>query len=158
MGAGKSEIASRWWDQGLTEASRGDAAAVPLWIPARQLTDLRAQAEPVLAPAYGQARIVIDDLDSVTAQRAAEILDEARELVRAHPTVSILATSRLGIIPYPSEVLVVEPWPADKGADLAQLASGTELPWEFWAPKPRNSSPAHCLPLLSPHAWIPAKK
>jgi hypothetical protein len=134
MGSGKSEIAGRWWDQGLVAAAADESMALPLWIPARQIGDLRQAVAAALGLPDGPARVVIDDLDSVTASRAAEIIDDARGLVRAHPHLSILATSRPGAVLQHDEELSVAPWPARKGADLAELASGADLPLDFWEP------------------------
>lgn len=129
MGAGKSEHASRWWDEGLSAAQGDDEIEIPLWLDARRVT---AGLDAAVTASIGRdparpCRIVIDDLDGVSPGEASQLLDEARRLVRTWPRTRVLATSRPGIAVSEDELLTVEPWPADRGIDLVRVVTGDDL-------------------------------
>ncbi|BAJ29067.1 MULTISPECIES: hypothetical protein [Kitasatospora] len=124
MGAGKSETAERWWDQGLTHAWTDDEVAIPLWWQAGEVgSSLFVRLREALGgdPA-GPCRIVLDDLDTLDFQEADRLLDEARRLVLNWPQVSVLATTRPGAGTVSEEErLAVEPWPVQRGLDLLRV-------------------------------------
>lgn len=136
LGAGKSEQASRWWEQGL-QVAVDDAdtdTEIPLFFTARQITSSLELA--VVTELGGDptrtCRVVIDDLDGVSAQEADRLLREARELVQVWPGVSVLATARPGIAVPDEEKIDVAPWPVGRGADLAEVAIGDHVPLHLW--------------------------
>ncbi|MGH3159369.1 MAG: hypothetical protein ACRDNF_22735 [Streptosporangiaceae bacterium] len=125
MGAGKSEYASRWWDEGLYAAQGDDEFEIPVWLNARRVTagrDTAVTASIGCDPAR-PCRVVLDNLDGVSPGDASQLLDEARQLVRAWPRTSVLATSRPGISTSEDELLPVEPWPVQRGIDLVRVAT-----------------------------------
>jgi hypothetical protein len=135
MGAGKSEQALRWLEEGLSVARDHADDEIPIWMPARHVI---GDLESVIAVAIGAdpvkaCRIVIDDLDSIGAREADHILDDARELVRVWPRLSVLTTSRPGLLVGDQELLRVDPWPAERGADLLCLLVGDRIPWGLWS-------------------------
>ncbi|MEV7227294.1 hypothetical protein AB0M79_09770 [Polymorphospora sp. NPDC051019] len=134
LGAGKSEQALRWWGQAVQEAANDPDTEIPLFLPARHIT---AGLESAIASELGgdpsgRCQVVIDDLDSVPLREAARLLAEARQLVHTWPGVSVLATARPGIPVPDEERILIEPWPAQRGAELAKLALGDEIPWRLW--------------------------
>jgi hypothetical protein len=134
LGAGKTEQATRWWEQGLQAAAHDPGVAIPLFFTARQITSaLEAAVVAELGgdPARG-CRVVIDDLDGVSGHEADRLLTEARELVHVWPDVSVLATARPGIPVPDEEKIEAGPWPAERGAELTQVALGDAVPWHLW--------------------------
>ncbi|WP_204000794.1 hypothetical protein [Virgisporangium aurantiacum] len=134
LGAGKSEQALRWWGQAVQVAANSPDTEIPLLLPARHIT---AGLESAIASELGgdpsgRCQVVIDDLDSVPLRDAARLLAEARQLVHTWPAVSVLATARPGILVPEEEKILVEPWPAQRGAELAKLALGDDIPWQLW--------------------------
>jgi hypothetical protein len=138
MGAGKSEQASRWWDEALRAAQANVDVEIPIWLHARRLT---AGLEPAVTQSIGDdpkkpCWIVIDDLDSVSSREANQLLDEARQLVQVWPKTRVLATSRPGVsTTTPNELIKVDPWPVQRGIDLVRLVVGNNLPWRIWSPE-----------------------
>lgn len=133
MGAGKSEQALRWLEEALRTAREDTEAEIPVWLDARQIS---GDLESVITAAVGAdpvrpCRIVIDDLDSVGPKEADHLLNNARELVQVWLHVSVLATSRPGSPLSDQELLRVDPWPAERGADLFHLLVGERIPWGF---------------------------
>lgn len=129
LGAGKSEQAARWWEQGLQAAANDPDTDIPLYFIARQIVTSLEQA--VVAELGGEptnCRVVVDDLDSVPTQKADCLLAEARELVQVWPKVSVLATARPGIAIPAEEKIDVASWPVGRGADLAEVAIGDHIP------------------------------
>jgi hypothetical protein len=133
MGAGKSEEAERWWREGLREAVENPDVVIPVWVDARKaVPDLldaitRAGGEP----ASGLGRIVIDDLDGISAEQVAQLLYDTRLLLAAHPTARILATCRPGLDLGRAVVHEVAPWPARRGKELLDLVVGDDMRLPF---------------------------
>jgi hypothetical protein len=126
MGAGKSEHASQWWDEGLSPAQGDDEIEIPVWLDARRVP---AGLDAAVTASIGRdparpCRIVIDNLDGVSPGEASQLLDEARQLVRTWPRTRVLATSRPGITVTDKERITVEPWPAERGIDLIRVITG----------------------------------
>ncbi|MEU8001510.1 hypothetical protein AB0B66_10155 [Catellatospora sp. NPDC049111] len=137
MGAGKSERALRWLEEGLGIAESNGERDVPLWLNAREITgSLESAVGDGLGaePANG-CRIVIDDLDGVSLRKADHLLMQARELVTVWPRACVLATARPGVPVHQGEVVRVEPWPRRRGGDLLRLLVGERIPWGIWAPE-----------------------
>ncbi len=134
MGAGKSEHAARWWEQGLQEAANDPDIEIPVFFTARQVVSGLEQSvvDEIGGDPARLFRVVIDDLDGVPAKDAGRLLMEARELVQVWPSVSVLATARPGIPLAADERLDVTPWSARRGADLAGVALGQDVPWHLW--------------------------
>jgi hypothetical protein len=133
MGAGKSEQALRWWDEGLLAAQADVDIEVPVWLDARDVSgslDLAVRAHLGHDPAR-PCRIVIDNLDGVPPSAADRLLDQARDLVTTWPSSSVLATSRPGVHASDDELTEVEPWPVERGIDLVRTIAGDEL-WRVW--------------------------
>jgi hypothetical protein len=127
MGAGKSEEALRWWDEGLAEAQSDPGVEIPVWLDARRIPgslDAAVTASTGRDPGR-PCRVVIDDLDGVTPGEADRLLAQARLLTGMWPRTRVLATSRPGIITGAGEVIPVRPWPASRGADLVRLITGS---------------------------------
>ena len=125
-GAGKSEYASRWWDEGLAAAQADAEVEIPVWLDARRVT---SGLEGAVTASIGRdparsSRVVIDDLDGVSPREANRLLDEARQLVRTWQRVRVLATSRPGVPVSDEELIKVEPWPTTRGIDLVRVVVG----------------------------------
>ncbi len=135
MGAGKSEQALRWLEEALQAASEDAEAEIPVWLAAREIS---GSLESAVTAALGgdpvkACRIVIDDLDSISPKQAGYLLNDARELVQVWPRVSVLATSRPGVPVSDQELLRVDPWPAERGADLLHVLVDEHVPWGLWS-------------------------
>ncbi|WP_328647395.1 hypothetical protein OHS58_05765 [Amycolatopsis sp. NBC_00348] len=133
LGAGKSEQAARWWEQGLQAAANDPDIDIPLYFEPRHIATSLEQA--VVAELGGEptnCRVVLDDLDSLPAHEADHLLAEARELVQVWPNVSVLATARPGIAVPAEEKIDIAPWPVGRGADLAEVAIGDHIPPHLW--------------------------
>ena len=133
MGAGKSEHASRWWDEGLSAAQVDGQLEIPVWLDARRVP---MGLDVAVAASIGRdpvrpCRIVIDNLDGVSPGEAGQLLDEARQLVRTWPQTRVLATSRPGVTVGKDEFLTIEPWPAKRGIDLVRVVTG-DTGWHSW--------------------------
>ncbi len=135
MGAGKSEQALRWLEEALHAAGEDAEVEIPVWLAAREIS---GGLESVVTAAIGgdpvkACRIVIDDLDSISPKQADYLLNDVRELVQIWPRVSVLATSRPGVPVNDQELLRVDPWPAERGADLLHVLVGERVPWGLWS-------------------------
>lgn len=133
MGSGKSEQASRWWDEGLSAAQADAEIEIPVWLDARRIT---AGLDAAVTASIGRdparpCRVVIDNLDGVSPSEASQLLDEARLLVRIWPQTRVLATSRPGVTVTEDELTAVQPWPAGRGIDLVRVITGN-TGWHSW--------------------------
>jgi hypothetical protein len=153
MGAGKSEQALRWLEEALVAARHDADVEIPIWLDARQITGglEAAITDAIGAEPLKTCRVVIDDLDSVAPKDADYLLNDARELVRVWPRLSVLATSRPGPAVGELELLRVDPWPAERGTGLLRLLAGERLPWRLWAPETESllESPLSVLALAA---------
>ncbi|QIZ01263.2 hypothetical protein HEP87_56135 [Streptomyces sp. S1D4-11] len=140
MGAGKSEHAGRWLEEGLEVAELDDDVEIPVWLYARQITSSLSAAvtEAVGGDPWRPCRMVIDDLDSLPPRQADQLLNEARRLVLVWPTVRVLATSREGVKVRPEELLATAAWPFERGAGLLRCVLGEEPPRAAWTPEARK--------------------
>ncbi|MGI5401489.1 hypothetical protein ACQEVG_19010 [Streptomyces sp. CA-135486] len=140
MGAGKSEHAGRWLEEGLEVAELDDDAEIPVWLYARQVNSTLSAAviEAIGGDPRRPCRVVIDDLDSLAPRQADQLLDEARRLVLVWPTVRVLATSREGVKVTPEELLTIAAWPFERGAGLLRCVLGEEPPRAAWTPEARK--------------------
>ncbi len=134
LGAGKSEQAARWWEQGLQTVVNDPETEVPLHFDPRHIS---SSLEHAIVTELGHdptriCRVVIDDLDSVPAQQADWLLTEARQLVQVWPMVSVLATARPGLAVPAEEKITIAPWPALLGSKLAEVAIGEPVPTHLW--------------------------
>ena len=134
MGAGKSEHAARWWDEGLSAAQGDDEIEIPVWLDARRVT---AGLDAAVTATIGRdparpCRVVIDNLDGISPGEASQLLNEARCLIRTWPRTRVLATSRPGVAVSEDELLTVEPWPTQRGIDLVRVITG-DTGRHFWA-------------------------
>jgi hypothetical protein len=121
MGAGKSEKAEQWWSEGLTAAWRDADVEIPVWLEALEIptTLTAALQEAIGGDPRHVCRVVVDNLDAVSPQRADQLLDETRRLVLIWPLVSVLATTRPGAGSVGgTERVEVVPWPPRRGWDL----------------------------------------
>lgn len=126
MGAGKSEAASRWWDEGLLAAQADDETEIPVWLDARHAA---SGLDAAVTSAIGRdperpCRVVIDNLDGLPPREASHLLDEARQLVGTWPRARILVTSRPGVPVGKTELLGIGPWEADRGVGLVRVITG----------------------------------
>ncbi|MFE2715270.1 hypothetical protein ACFXKI_25620 [Streptomyces mirabilis] len=137
MGAGKSERAGRWLEEGLGVAELDDGVEHPVWLDARTVTTslLAAVKEAIGGDPQRPCRTVIGDLDSPAPRQADQLLDEARHLVLVWPMVIVLATSREGVKAAPEERLNAAVWPWERGADLLRCVLGEEPPRAAWTPE-----------------------
>ncbi|MGC9544872.1 hypothetical protein [Streptomyces sp. UG1] len=140
MGAGKSERAGRWLEEGLEDAELDEEVEVPVWLDARTVTPALSAAvtEAIGGDPIRPCRVVIDDLDSLTPRQADQLLDEARHLVLMWPRVRVLATSREGVKADPEERLTADAWPWERGAELLRCVLGEEPPPAAWTPEARK--------------------
>ncbi|MFJ9011663.1 hypothetical protein [Streptomyces canus] len=140
MGAGKSEQAGRWLEEGLAVAQLDDDVEIPVWLRARQVTSSLSATvtEAIGGDPRRPCRVVIDDLDSLAPRQADQLLDEARRLVLVWPKVRVLATSREGVKAAPEELLTTTAWPWERGADLLRCVLGEEPPRAAWTPEARK--------------------
>jgi hypothetical protein len=135
MGAGKSEQALRWLEEGLEAAREDDEVEIPIWLGARDISGgLESEVEAAIGrDPVRSLRIVIDDLDSVGPKRAEQLLIDAREFVKVWTRTTVLATSRPGALVNESELLRVEPWPTERGAGLLYAVAGENVPSGIWS-------------------------
>ena len=133
MGAGKTERAMRWSDEGLLAAQADAEIEVPVWLDARDVTAcLHAAVRTALGhDPRGACRIVVDNLDGVSVGRARQLLDQARELVTAWPALGVLATCRPGVSAHSDELVTVESWPRERGLELVRIVTGDSA-WRIW--------------------------
>ncbi|MDG6108811.1 hypothetical protein Daura_06150 [Dactylosporangium aurantiacum] len=134
MGAGKTEQAIRWWEEGLHEAISTGAAEIGAFYTPRTIGNLESTLIADLGhePTY-PCRIVIDDLDSVSRQDASRLLTEARVLVHTWPNVSVLATARHETVALADEErIVAKPWPIERGSSLLLAIVGEDFYWPDW--------------------------
>jgi hypothetical protein len=134
MGAGKTEQAARWLEEGVQHARDDDAVAIPVWLEAREA---KGGLEEAVRGRLGQdpkavCRVVLNDLDRVDPVDAERLVREAREMVSVWPKVAILATAQPGVAVDRSVSLDVAPWTVERGAQLMKVASVAELPWWQW--------------------------
>lgn len=132
MGAGKTEQAIRWWDEGFRAAQLDPAIDIPIWLDARDVTDaLDLSVTTLLGHDPVQpCRIVLDNLDGIAPQDASRLLDQARELVAVWPNCSVLATSRPGLSASEEETVAVAPWAVEQGAALVGVIAG-DVSWHI---------------------------
>ncbi|MEW1701195.1 hypothetical protein, partial [Streptomyces sp. NPDC091278] len=137
MGAGKSERAARWWQEGLKVAEADDEVEIPVWLPARSITSALAASinDAIGGDPSRPCRVVIDDLDSVPPRKANQLLDEARHLVLVWPKMRVLTTGRPGMSVAPEELLTISPWPVELGVDLLRCVLSQESPRAVWTPE-----------------------
>lgn len=131
MGAGKTELAHRWFVQGLREAEADPTVEPPVWLNAREITTaLKAALGPQSGSAKADARrrIVVDGLDTVSASKSRQLLDDAREIAALRPGSAILLTTRPGLTLTSDELLPVDPWPESRGMEVVDLLTGQQLP------------------------------
>jgi len=133
MGAGKSEHASRWWDEGLSAVQADAEVEIPVWLDARRTV---SGLEGAVVSSIGRdparpCRVVIDNLDGVSPREADQLLDEARQLVQTWPRTRVLATSRPDVPVSDEELIKVEPWPVERGIDLVRIVAG-DVGWSSW--------------------------
>jgi len=126
MGAGKSEEALRWWDEGLAEAQSDAGVEIPVWLDARGIS---GSLDTAVTASLGRdpdqpCRVVIDDLDGVSPGEASRLLAEARLLTGMWPRTRVLATSRPGITAGKDETITVSAWAPDRGAGLVRVITG----------------------------------
>jgi hypothetical protein len=137
MGAGKTEEAWRWFEEGLQEAYDDDAADIPIWLEAHE--SVGGLEEAVRArlgkDPKSRCRVVINDLDRVAPPLARRLVVEARQLVEVWPQLAVAATSQPGLELTSDEVIEVQPWPAQRGIELVEVALGGECPWRMWNPE-----------------------
>ncbi|MFD5079549.1 hypothetical protein [Streptomyces sp. NPDC058371] len=140
MGAGKSERAGRWLEEGLEAAELDDEVEIPVWLEARKVTgSLSATVTEAIGGApIRPCRVVIDDLSSLAPGQADQLLDEARHLVLVWPRVQVLATSREGVRVAREECLTADAWPRERGADLLRCVLGAEVPPAACTPEARK--------------------
>ncbi|MGW3352160.1 hypothetical protein ACWDA3_53455 [Nonomuraea rubra] len=141
MGAGKSELASRWWNEGLKVASVNDSIEIPIWLNARNaLPDLASAVTRALGgDPERPCRVVLDELDSVSLRDADWLLDTARQLVTVWPNMRILATCRPGVFVIPEECIPVLPWSMEDGSELLQVVLANKVPNEIWTSETRDA-------------------
>ncbi|MCX2948801.1 hypothetical protein [Lentzea sp. NEAU-D7] len=134
LGAGKSEQANRWWEQGLREAESADDVDVPLFFTARMVAHGLQDAivAKLGADPHLNCRVVVDELDGVPTSEAQNLLHEARTLVHAWPQVSVLACTRPGLALAEEERIDVPAWSPDRGAALVSLVLGEPAPHHLW--------------------------
>ncbi|WP_125592175.1 hypothetical protein [Amycolatopsis balhimycina] len=135
LGAGKSEQAARWWEQGLRKAAGDPEVDIPLYFAPRQIVSSLEQAviDELGGDPAGTCRVVLDGLDSVPGREADGLLAEARQLVEVWSGVSVLATARPGLDVPAGEKIEVEPWPVERAIELAEVALGDRLPADLWS-------------------------
>lgn len=134
MGAGKTEHAIRWWEEGLQDAIVTGTADIGAFYTPRTIANLESALIADLGhePTY-PCRIVIDDLDSVPRQEASRLLTEARVLVLTWPNVSVLATARHETVALADEErIVMDPWPIERGFSLLRAIVGQDFRWPHW--------------------------
>ena len=134
MGAGKTEQAARWLEEGIQQARDDDAVSIPVWLEAREAKD---GLEEAVRNRLGQdpgnlCRVVLNDLDRVDPIDAERLMREAREMVGVWADVSILATAQPGTALDRTLALDVAAWTVERGAQLMRIASETEPPWRRW--------------------------
>ena len=129
FGSGKSVTAERLHQDDIAAASAHPDARVPLYLTARSIQTSLVDAVASAASAFGDpartgVRLVLDGLDEAGAARAAELLDDARVIVKQWPGSRVLATARPGLELRNEETLTYPPMTSDEADALAQRIGG----------------------------------
>ncbi|MFE3664450.1 hypothetical protein ACFXOR_15995 [Streptomyces sp. NPDC059164] len=101
LGSGKSLSVERLHAADIAAARTDPQAAIPVFLPARQvLADLPRAVEeaatPVGDPALRPVRLVLDGLDELGLTRGEDLLAQARTLAVLHPSWRVIVTTRRG--------------------------------------------------------------
>jgi hypothetical protein len=137
MGAGKTEQAARWLEEGIQHAWDDDAVAIPVWLEAR---DVKGSLEDAVRAQLGEdptavCRVVLNDLDRIDPTDAQHLLHAAHVMVGVWTNVAILATAQSSTVAVGTASLNVEPWTVERGVELMRVASDVELPWHLRSPE-----------------------
>lgn len=133
LGAGKSEVATRWWEDGLHASGTTDEGEIGAFFTARAVIRLEHEIiEEIGGDPTRACRVVIDGLDEVGPDRAADLVRQARIVCQTWPEVSVLASSRPGILITDDERIDLEPWTIERGASLMRAVMGEDFYWPRW--------------------------
>lgn len=137
MGAGKTEQAWRWFEDGLQEAYDDDAVDIPVWLEAHEAA---AGLEDAVRARLGKdpksrCRVVVNDLDRVDPALGRRLVGEARQFVEVWPHLAVLGTSQPGLDLVSGEIVEIEPWQTRRGVELVEVALGSEPPHQMWSPE-----------------------
>lgn len=137
MGAGKTEEAWRWFDEGLQQAFDDDAVDIPVWLEAHETAAglERAVRDQLGKDPKSRCRVVVNDLDRVDPQLARRLVTEARQLVEVWQNLAVVATTQPGLQLASGEVIEIGPWPSRRGVELVETALGSEPPRHIWNPE-----------------------
>lgn len=129
FGSGKSVTAERLHQDDIAAATKNPDARLPMYLTARSvqasLMDAVASAASALGdPARTGVRLVLDGLDEAGAARAAELIDEARVIVKQWPGSRVLATARPGLELRSEEALAYPPMTSEEADALARRIGG----------------------------------
>ena len=129
VGAGKSVTAERFHGDDLDTYLEGNDQPIPVFLRARGVQGTLEQSVNTAVPpgadvhAHG-VRLVLDGLDEAGASRGAELLAEARVMVRAEPNTRVLITMRPGFDVSDEEKIVARPLSDEILMDLSQRLTG----------------------------------
>ena len=129
FGAGKSVTAERFHGDDLDTYLDGNDQPIPVFLRARGVQATLEQSVNTVVPpgadvhAHG-VRLVLDGLDEAGASRGAELLAEARVMVRAEPNTRVLITMRPGFDVSDEEKIVAPPLSDEILMDLSQRMTG----------------------------------
>ena len=129
FGAGKSVTAERFHGDDLDTYLDGNDQPIPVFLRARGVQATLEQAVNTAVPpgadvhAHG-VRLVLDGLDEAGASRGAELLAEARVMVRAEPNTRVLITMRPAFDVSDEEKIVAPPLSDEILMDLSQRLTG----------------------------------
>lgn len=133
FGAGKSVAAERIHQADLGAYLDDSDEPIPIYVRARDITGslddaitTTASSTPLEAATLDDvgARVVLDGLDEVGFPRGAELLADARVLVRASPRSRVVITARPGFDLRPEELMALPPLTDEELADLSQRLTG----------------------------------
>lgn len=131
IGAGKSLVAERFFQQAVEYALGAHDAPAPIYLSAKDATPQLRRAvmrasECLGKPTIDGATIIIDGADEIDSRLARIILDEARELVNAWAHTTILITSRpLPNFEHTTELISLKPFSDQEAHALIQRIAGS---------------------------------
>lgn len=132
VGAGKSLFGERQHQLRLADLMRDGSKPIPVWLAARDAEALdeavAGRCEALGDPRVQGAAVVIDGADEAGPAAADHVLAQARVLVRAWPTTTVLLTTR----PLPglgdaSEVQVLPPLSDEEARMLVGRVAGADM-------------------------------
>lgn len=133
MGSGKSIASERYHQAALEAAAATEGAPVPVFLPAAECVPSLRESVTVATEEVGQPRVqgahvVVDGVDEVGHQVAAQLLRQARVLTGTWPSTTVLLTSRpVPVLNEAPEHRPLPPLDAEQQNDCVAIGAGEEV-------------------------------